>query len=198
MGYNRSHREGLNSATETDSNRTTAKGNNMKDGKIEMPVTSDGYGVIRDAAGDTIATTFPWFDSEVGSPEAAGQMLADLINAGASAPTWQPIETVPTNGRFVLVCWEGNHDSTCAARTDGSARWAFDDGLHGTTPSHWMPLPEPPEPEPEPKADPVELLREAIRIQYAGYMAPEEVRKWGVRVQAFLEEIDKAEGKSNE
>lgn len=138
MGYNRSHREGLNSATETDSNRTTTKGNNMKDGKIELPVTAWESGYITDASGGIISV----------------KTLADLINAGASAPKWQQIETAPRDGSFVLVCWEGSPESAIVAWADDSGAWVFEDEEQRLTPSHWMPLPEPSEAEPEPEPSP--------------------------------------------
>lgn len=68
---------------------------------------------------------------------------------------WQPIETPPKDGTYILVCCSGfrpaiaffAHGLWCQDDTDpdgeGTFSWA-----HGEWPlSHWMPLPSPPDAE---------------------------------------------------
>lgn len=58
---------------------------------------------------------------------------------------WQPIETAPKDGRWVLVTWIG-HPSRCEAmRYDEGGDWQWWEGDTATNPpTHWMPLPAAP------------------------------------------------------
>ena len=70
---------------------------------------------------------------------------------------WQPIETAPKNGTWVLVtggyidyCWEGEtQPDVTAAQYVINIGWQmawYDSGYYGgyKSPTHWMPLPKPP------------------------------------------------------
>lgn len=63
---------------------------------------------------------------------------------------WQPIETAPKDGRFVLCYGHGGPVAMepmkfYAGDAPGAGEWGW---LEGDTPrrqpTHWMPLPEPP------------------------------------------------------
>lgn len=72
--------------------------------------------------------------------------------------TWQPIETAPKDGTFVLLL-EEDGDPVIGAFVDFKGKepsgyhngW-FDNisGQYEITPTHWMPLPDPPTAEPVP------------------------------------------------
>ena len=55
--------------------------------------------------------------------------------------TWQPIETAPKDGRFILA-WS-DYDCTFIGIFNGT--WWIDDHDNICRPTHWMPLPAPPE-----------------------------------------------------
>lgn len=73
---------------------------------------------------------------------------------------WQPIETAPKDGTYILVWseregWRGNPRMVCATwEPSGTGAWAIygagptrhsEQWLdRGIIPTHWMPLPEPP------------------------------------------------------
>jgi len=74
---------------------------------------------------------------------------------------WQPIETAPKDGTWILVCGGRTEDEE-VTRTHAVAQWTddlngrktkwhwqfawYDGGYYGfyENPTHWMPLPEPP------------------------------------------------------
>ena len=62
---------------------------------------------------------------------------------------WQPIETAPKDGTWIVIC-DGRHAGCfLAAYWDGDEeapyKWFTVDGsYHADFPTHWMPLPEPP------------------------------------------------------
>ncbi len=66
--------------------------------------------------------------------------------------TWQPIETAPKDGTFVLVYLAETYAHTtqqiCVAVWDDDLEDWMTDQLDGgwdfVAPSHWMPLPQPP------------------------------------------------------
>ena len=61
---------------------------------------------------------------------------------------WQPIETAPKDGRWVLVFipeaynWHYG-ERHCAKWVSRESGWSMP-GIGGLSPTHWMPLPEPP------------------------------------------------------
>lgn len=59
---------------------------------------------------------------------------------------WQPIETAPTDGTYVLT-WDGSEIcmANAAVYSGGRVGWYKDD-FYGDmgVPTHWMPLPDPP------------------------------------------------------
>ena len=79
--------------------------------------------------------------------------------------SWQPIETAPRDGTWVMLTggscieyrWDGDNEPTCVAGQwtaylngrEVQGHWQFawyDGGYYGRydNPTHWMPLPEPP------------------------------------------------------
>ncbi len=90
---------------------------------------------------------------EVRSAEALRAALAE------QAPQWQPIETAPKDGTYVLVVPPTHSSVSCSvARFDNDRYsrkprpfWNRSDGWgrvsvsRDTPPTHWMPLPKPPE-----------------------------------------------------
>ena len=61
---------------------------------------------------------------------------------------WQPIETAPQDGTWVVLCRATDMDCIIAAvweAADNDFSWATLDGsYHKNWGTHWMPLPEPP------------------------------------------------------
>lgn len=70
---------------------------------------------------------------------------------------WQPIETAPQDGTWLLAIMAGTHPDLQAPYTPAVVRWLNDDDFVGWTmddevdgtmrfwkPTHWMPLPTPP------------------------------------------------------
>jgi hypothetical protein len=60
---------------------------------------------------------------------------------------WQPIETAPKDGTWVLVYengWEPDHGDIDIAHFRDSKSWMTYEDLRMDLPSHWMPLPESP------------------------------------------------------
>lgn len=80
----------------------------------------------------------------------------DLLRAArAVAPRWQPIETAPKDGAWVLLTggiidygWDGKTQPPCVVgQSSGDSGWQFawyDSGYYGgyEQPTHWMPAPE--------------------------------------------------------
>jgi hypothetical protein len=72
--------------------------------------------------------------------------------------TWQPIETAPKDGTWVLLTggdidygWDGGFKPSVVSGQWADTRWQFawyDSGYYGEyeNPTHWMPLPPPPSP----------------------------------------------------
>jgi len=68
------------------------------------------------------------------------------------APAWQPIETAPKDGRWMLGAWINADDGcgyvTATVRYEGGADWREKIGMGCggpcSCPTHWQPLPEPP------------------------------------------------------
>ena len=79
---------------------------------------------------------------------------------------WQPIETAPRDGTWILATRKGEEFFKCRWMTaytlaeeyggsacdyiqacwdDGDIQTCWDDGDNEATPTHWMPLPDPPE-----------------------------------------------------
>jgi hypothetical protein len=87
------------------------------------------------------------------APNATPEAVCSTAMLGA----WQPIETAPRDGTWVLLtggeCFgEDDGERTVVAQWDeyGGGTWHFawyDDGYYGAYygPTHWMPLPAPPE-----------------------------------------------------
>ena len=78
-------------------------------------------------------------DSDAQFPHHAPHVVARL----EVVPAWQPIETAPDDGRFVLL---GRRTITpYIGRYDTIDGWVDTHGNY-RDPSHWMPLPAAPEP----------------------------------------------------
>lgn len=62
--------------------------------------------------------------------------------------TWQPIETAPKNGTWVILFLDGIGRSICAYYSEAAGKWVdtwcayINERPYNA--SHWMPLPEPP------------------------------------------------------
>lgn len=57
---------------------------------------------------------------------------------------WQPIETAPKDGRYILGCYKSDVFAMRFRPTHGTCyEWQLHDG-YPECPTHWMPLPEPP------------------------------------------------------
>lgn len=68
-----------------------------------------------------------------------------IAGTSGRAQEWQPIETAPKDGTWVMV---GNHNGPCIARwgrTPYVEGW-FNGRWYSDNQTHWMPLPEPPVP----------------------------------------------------
>jgi hypothetical protein len=81
--------------------------------------------------------------------EADVSNITDLVTIAYTAGqsnNWQPIETVPKDGDYILV-WN-SYGVTMVYWDSEWESWIIDSncpiGLKGTEPTHWMPLPEPP------------------------------------------------------
>lgn len=59
-----------------------------------------------------------------------------------TARPWQPIETAPSDGRYILV-WGGRFETVDRVQADGGY-WRHQKDKLKSIPTHWMPLPEPP------------------------------------------------------
>jgi len=66
---------------------------------------------------------------------------------------WQPIETAPKDGTFVVVFAEKNPNGrkvrraspVCVAAKRGWMGWVATPGDYQVSPTHWLPLPAPPQ-----------------------------------------------------
>lgn len=58
--------------------------------------------------------------------------------------TWQPIETAPKDGEYILIGMHFGHRFYVQSSFWIASEWA---GWDYRKPTHWMPLPEPPEEE---------------------------------------------------
>lgn len=65
---------------------------------------------------------------------------------------WQPIETAPRDGTFVILCaFDVILDGGIRYTSDPYCSWRFKDSNewagwpHRFPPTHWLPLPEPPD-----------------------------------------------------
>ena len=71
--------------------------------------------------------------------------LIPMLVAAIRAPQWQPIETAPKDGTWVLIWidWIGNPRSSAFENgTWQNLPWVS--SVKDYNPSHWMPLPKPP------------------------------------------------------
>jgi len=85
---------------------------------------------------------------------AAHEIIAAIraLPAIEPAPAWQPIETAPKDGRWMLGAWINADDGcgyvTATVRYEGGADWREKIGMECggpcSCPTHWQPLPEPP------------------------------------------------------
>lgn len=70
------------------------------------------------------------------------------------APTWQPIESAPRDGTFILATWGNDYPPAVVRFAPGKDRdgnvadWWDDYGGTYMEALFWMPLPKPPEKEP--------------------------------------------------
>ena len=73
---------------------------------------------------------------------------ARALKAKADASTWRPIETVPRNGKPVLVYEPGHQGGIFKAHLcrmmNEKEEWIMHGNLHKLRPTLWMPLPPAP------------------------------------------------------
>lgn len=79
------------------------------------------------------------------TPE-VGYYTADQMQAAYRAgmqAQWQPIDTAPTDGTYVLIY---GHDSECVeiGNCEDGFGWWSQEGPRDPAPTHWMPIPQPP------------------------------------------------------
>lgn len=100
-----------------------------------------------------------WLAKQLEDPEFRRLYTAEL----GAAVGWQPIETAPKDGTWILACvpsdsqynqennagysWlpEVIHWGVYHPNSRGKEEWRNGDGVRRPHHSHWMPLPEPPE-----------------------------------------------------
>ena len=71
--------------------------------------------------------------------------IAEEANARADAATWQPIETAPKDGTYVLLYEPRDDDHAIEVGFYECETWYGMDHIYSIYPTHWMPLPKPPE-----------------------------------------------------
>jgi hypothetical protein len=69
---------------------------------------------------------------------------AAMIRQLLAESEWQPIETAPRDGTWVLCMWEEDETPYVAALMYDCDRWYDADGDDYLDPTHWRPLPAPP------------------------------------------------------
>ncbi len=76
---------------------------------------------------------------------------AESILAHLRAEPWQPIETAPRDGTWILVidpnspmCWAPYGFSCWTSDYTGKEYWCEEDTSDEIFPTHWQPLPTPP------------------------------------------------------
>lgn len=87
-------------------------------------------------------------------------ILKHLRRVAGGEPTgWQPIETAPKDGTWILL-WQPDNGPNIACWMDRDFPWWFiDDGKHGpyavrgADPTHWQPVPDPPSPHTQEQAE---------------------------------------------
>lgn len=112
---------------------------------------------------------------------------------------WQPIETAPRDGTWVLVFHPGHQHGHVCSWDKIRRSWRLLGGCifsgAGDEPTHWMPLPGPP---PPPKTDEeraVELLREIVVVIVPRRgVDPEKVKALHTKSLAFLTDYDARKG----
>lgn len=70
----------------------------------------------------------------------AMRVVLDRIARPSSEERWQPIETAPRDGTYVLVA--ARHEQATAFFRDG--RWSMGAGVYFARPTHWQPTPSRP------------------------------------------------------
>jgi hypothetical protein len=73
--------------------------------------------------------------------DALGVPLADTPKKPAKTKKWQPIETAPKDGTWLLLLMS---DSSVPVVGSFWGRWYYADDFELDNVTHWMPLPDPP------------------------------------------------------
>lgn len=100
--------------------------------------------------GQSISIGFPVCTMHDAAGKEAAVTVAALMNLGAAARQWQPIETAPKDGTHVLAAVRGLTRIVSWGKTSHVPLYGFclaDQGAEDSDlcePTHWMPLPEPP------------------------------------------------------
>ncbi len=68
---------------------------------------------------------------------------------------WQPIETAPKNGEWVILHYDVEHIPSFAFWSKHEKRWMLQAGvvIQNFIPTNWMPLPDPPASGVDPKGN---------------------------------------------
>lgn len=84
-------------------------------------------------------------DAEVvwdeGQPE---QIITAIQNDAVALPEWQPIDTAPREGQWILVCESPKGHMAVAQWIISTAHWSIGASCSFRNPTHWMPLPDMP------------------------------------------------------
>lgn len=99
------------------------------------------------AAAEEILATLqagePYGESLVNHPVREIAAIIDRHIPATDRAGWQPIETAPKDGTWILLLHENHSTPTVGRWIDGG--WFSDDGLKWPS-THWMPLPAAPTP----------------------------------------------------
>jgi hypothetical protein len=71
------------------------------------------------------------------------QHLAKVTLEAAERIRWQPIETAPKDGTYVLVSWKGNPAVNRLQFSRRVQEWVNEEGVGYAMPTHWQLLPSP-------------------------------------------------------
>ncbi len=109
---------------------------------------------MTDANAKALKDVSDWLESYTDDPgqilEDHGVTIRDALSALIDSQRWQPIETAPKDGSYVLLAWDGQcimshwlDNSNTTAPWKGFTVMGLRPWPKGK-PTHWQPLPAPP------------------------------------------------------